>query len=109
MPLTYQPERLRRVSDAREFGRVAVLYGGDSSEREISLLSGNAVLEALKARAVDAHAFDPRDEPLSDLLVARLDRAARPGRRGRDGPGRARVPGHPLHRQRRDGLGHRHG
>ena len=73
MPLTYQPGRLRRVSDAREFGRVAVLYGGDSSEREISLLSGNAVLEALKARGVDAHAFDPRDEPLSDLLVARFE------------------------------------
>ena len=50
MPLAYQPERLRRVSDPREFGRVAVLYGGDSSEREISLLTGNAVLEALKAR-----------------------------------------------------------
>ena len=87
MPLTYQPGRLRRVSDAREFGRVAVLYGGDSSEREISLLSGNAVLEALKARGVDAHAFDPRDEPLSDLLVARFERVwiALHGPGGEDG------------------------
>src|SRR5215471_8259793 len=87
MPLTYQPERLRRVSDAREFGRVAVLYGGDSTEREISLLSGNAVLEALKARGVDAHAFDPRDEPLSDLLAARFERVwiALHGPGGEDG------------------------
>jgi D-alanine-D-alanine ligase len=87
MPLTYQPERLRRVSDAHEFGRVAVLYGGDSSEREISLLSGNAVLEALKARGVEAVAFDPRDEPLSDLLVARFERVwiALHGPGGEDG------------------------
>ena len=102
MRLTYRPERLKRVSDPRDFGRVAVLFGGDSSEREISLLSGNAVLEALKARGVDAHAFDPRDEPLSDLLVARFERVwialHGPGGRGRDAPGRTRVPGHSLHR-----------
>src|SRR5215472_621865 len=87
MPLTYQPGRLRRVSDAREFGRVAVLYGGDSSEREISLLSGNAVLEALKARGVDAHAFDPRDEALADLRSARFERVwiALHGPGGEDG------------------------
>ena len=87
MPLTYQPGRLRRVSDPREFGRVAVLYGGDSSEREISLLSGNAVLEALKARGVEALAFDPRDEPLSDLLVAGFERVwiALHGPGGEDG------------------------
>jgi D-alanine-D-alanine ligase len=87
MPLAYQPERLRRVSDPGEFGRVAVLYGGDSSEREISLLSGNAVLEALKARGVEARAFDPRDEPLSDLLVAGFERVwiALHGPGGEDG------------------------
>jgi len=68
MRLSYQPERLQRVSAAREFGRVAVLYGGDSSEREISLLSGSAVLAALKERGVDAHAFDPRDHALGELL-----------------------------------------
>jgi len=87
MPLTYQPERLTRVSDAREFGRVAVLCGGDSSEREISLLSGNAVLEALKARGVDAHAFDPRDEELSELLTGRFERVwiALHGPGGEDG------------------------
>jgi D-alanine-D-alanine ligase len=66
--LTYDPRAMHRVSDPREFGRVAVLFGGDSSEREISLLTGNAVLEALKQRGVDAHAFDPRDEPLGQLV-----------------------------------------
>jgi D-alanine-D-alanine ligase len=87
MLLTYQPERLRRVGEAREFGRVAVLYGGDSSEREISLLSGNAVLEALKARGVDAYPFDPRDEPLSDLLAGSFERVwiALHGPGGEDG------------------------
>ena len=68
MRLHYDPTQLRRVTDAKEFGRVAVLLGGDSSEREISLLSGNAVLEALKRRGVDAHAFDPRDRALASLL-----------------------------------------
>src|SRR6267142_1785422 len=52
MRLSYEPRQLRRVTDAREFGHVAVLFGGDSSEREISLLSGNAVLDALKRRGV---------------------------------------------------------
>jgi len=74
MRLSYQPRQLRRVTAAGEFGRVAVLFGGDSSEREISLLSGNAVLEALKRRGVDAHAFDPRDAALSELLARRFDR-----------------------------------
>src|ERR1700732_654837 len=74
MRLLYDPQGLRRVSDARAFGRVAVLFGGDSSEREISLLTGNAVLEALKRRGADAHAFDPRDRALPDLLAERFDR-----------------------------------
>jgi D-alanine-D-alanine ligase len=68
MRLQYDPTQLRRVTDPKEFGRVAVLLGGDSSEREISLLSGNAVLEALQRRGVDAHAFDPRDRALASLL-----------------------------------------
>src|SRR3954471_13439863 len=55
---------LHRAADAKEFGRVAVLLGGDSTEREISLLSGNAVLAALQRRGVDAHAFDPRETSL---------------------------------------------
>src|SRR5215469_9314106 len=87
MPLTYQPERLRRVSDAREFGRVAVLYGGDSTEREISLLSGNAVLASLKRRGVDAYAFDPREKALTMLLTESFDRVwiALHGPGGEDG------------------------
>jgi D-alanine-D-alanine ligase len=68
MRLAYDPTGLRRVTDPKEFGRVAVLLGGDSSEREISLLSGNAVLAALQGRGVDAHAFDPRDRHLASAL-----------------------------------------
>ncbi len=70
-----------------EFGRVAVLMGGSSSEREISLLSGNGVLAALRSRGVDAHAFDPAQRELSEL---RRDGYARcfialHGRGGEDG------------------------
>jgi D-alanine-D-alanine ligase len=72
MRLQYEPTALRRVTDPKDFGRVAVLFGGDSSEREISLLSGHAVLEALQRRGVDAHAFDPRDRSLATLDVDRV-------------------------------------
>ena len=72
MRLQYDPTALRRVTDPKDFGRVAVLFGGDSSERDISLLSGNAVLEALKRRGVDAHAFDPRDRSLATLAADRV-------------------------------------
>jgi D-alanine-D-alanine ligase len=87
MRLTYDPRGLRRVREPREFGRVAVLYGGDSSEREISILSGEAVLAALRRRGVDAHAFDPHDRALSDLLVERFERVwiALHGPGGEDG------------------------
>ncbi len=50
-----------------EFGKVAVLLGGPSAEREISLLSGNAVLAALKGKGIDAHAFDPAERDLWEL------------------------------------------
>jgi D-alanine-D-alanine ligase len=64
-----------------------VLFGGDSSEREISLLSGQAVLEALKRRGVDAHAFDPRDQAVPELMAQRFDRVwiALHGPGGEDG------------------------
>ena len=58
---------LHRATDAKEFGRVAVLLGGDSTEREISLLSGNAVLAALTRRGVEVCAFDPREASLVSL------------------------------------------
>ncbi len=78
---------IRRARDAREFGKVAVLLGGDSSEREISLLSGNAVLAALRRRGVDAEPFDPRERPVQDLGAGRYDRAwiALHGPGGEDG------------------------
>ncbi|MHB9118268.1 MAG: D-alanine--D-alanine ligase [Burkholderiales bacterium] len=71
----------------REFGKVAVLLGGRSAEREVSLLSGGAVLEALVARGVDAHGFDPAERDLSELKRDGYDRAfvALHGRYGEDG------------------------
>ena len=49
------------------FGKVAVLMGGDSTEREVSLMSGAGVLQALLSKGVDAHAFDPAERDLADL------------------------------------------
>jgi D-alanine-D-alanine ligase len=87
MRLRHEPKQVHRVSEAREFGRVAVLFGGTSTEREISLLSGNACLQALLKRGVDAHAFDPRDRPLNELVTRNFDRAfiALHGPGGEDG------------------------
>ena len=45
--------------DVQALGKVAVLMGGSSAEREVSLMSGAGVLQALRSRGVDAHAFDP--------------------------------------------------
>ncbi|MGB8856577.1 MAG: D-alanine--D-alanine ligase, partial [Burkholderiales bacterium] len=56
------------------FGKVAVLLGGTSAEREISLLSGNAVLKALQAKGVDAHAFDPKLRSVFDLPREKFQR-----------------------------------
>ncbi len=71
----------------QRFGKVAVLMGGRSGEREISLLSGNAVLAALREQGVDAHAFDPQHRDLSELKHQHFDRAfiALHGRHGEDG------------------------
>jgi D-alanine-D-alanine ligase len=70
-----------------EFGKVAVLMGGPSSEREISFLSGNAVLAALQSRGVDAHAFDPAERSLYELKADGFSRVfiALHGRFGEDG------------------------
>jgi D-alanine-D-alanine ligase len=68
-------------------GKVAVLMGGPSAEREISLISGNAVLAALQGKGVDAHAFDPAERELFDLKREGFARAfiALHGRFGEDG------------------------
>ena len=68
-------------------GRVAVLMGGHSAEREVSLMSGQGVLQALRGLGVDAHAFDPAARPLQDLRTDRVDRCfvALHGRFGEDG------------------------
>ncbi len=69
----------------KKFGKVAVLLGGKSGEREISLKSGNAVLAALKRSGIDAVAFDPAEQPLHD--IEHFDRVfiALHGRFGEDG------------------------
>jgi D-alanine-D-alanine ligase len=69
------------------FGKVGVLFGGRSSEREVSIMSGTGVRNALKSRDVDAHAFDPGRQSLADLEAARFDRVfiALHGRGGEDG------------------------
>ncbi|HEX3096758.1 MAG TPA: D-alanine--D-alanine ligase [Usitatibacter sp.] len=69
------------------FGKVAVLMGGPSAEREISLISGKAVLEALLSRGVDAHAFDPAEREILELRREGFERAfiALHGRFGEDG------------------------
>jgi D-alanine-D-alanine ligase len=69
------------------FGKVAVLMGGRSAEREISLKSGAMVLAALRREGIDAHHFDPRDQGLDQLIAQKFDRAfiALHGRFGEDG------------------------
>lgn len=70
-----------------DHGRIAVLMGGVSAEREVSLMSGRAVLAALQAAGVDAFAFDPAQRSVCDLRAERVDRAfiALHGRQGEDG------------------------
>jgi len=70
---------------AADFGKVAVLLGGRSAEREISLLSGNAVLAALRRQGVDAYAFDPAERELADLREFDRGFIVLHGRGGEDG------------------------
>lgn len=72
---------------AQNFGKVAVLLGGRSAEREISLQSGHAVLDALRRGGVDAYPFDPAEQALEELLHQGFNRAfiALHGRFGEDG------------------------
>ena len=75
------------MRDPNSFGKVGVLMGGMSAEREISLMSGNGVLAALRAKGIAAHAFDPGERPLGDLATQGFARVfiALHGRFGEDG------------------------
>jgi len=75
------------MDQMKKFGKVAVLFGGRSAEREVSLKSGAAVLAALLRSGVDAHAFDPAVQNLQALVDDGFDRAfiALHGRFGEDG------------------------
>jgi D-alanine-D-alanine ligase len=77
----------RSARSAQEFGKVAVVFGGTSTEREVSLKTGAAVLAALKRRGVDAFGFDPRDQLLPQLLESGTERVwiALHGPGGEDG------------------------
>jgi len=73
--------------DPRSLGKVAVLFGGNSAERDISILSGTGVLQALQSVGVDAFAFDPAQRPIQQLKAEGVDRCfiALHGRGGEDG------------------------
>ncbi|HEY1057879.1 MAG TPA: D-alanine--D-alanine ligase [Limnobacter sp.] len=73
--------------DPKSLGKVVVLYGGKSAEREVSLKSGSMVLAALKRQGVDAHGFDPAEHSMVELLEGHFDRAviSLHGRFGEDG------------------------
>ncbi|RQR56743.1 D-alanine--D-alanine ligase [Burkholderia sp. Bp9002] len=61
--------------DPKRFGKVAVLFGGESAEREVSLTSGRLVLQGLRDAGIDAHPFDPAERPLSALKEEGFERA----------------------------------
>ena len=73
--------------NSTEYGKVAVLMGGKSAEREISLQSGQAVFDALKRKKVDAHIVDAKDDVVGQLQKNNFDRAfiMLHGRYGEDG------------------------
>ncbi len=78
---------MKAASDAKAYGKVAVMLGGTSAERPVSLNSGAAVLAALQRQGIDAHAFDPANRNLGDLISGEFDRVfiALHGRLGEDG------------------------
>ena len=73
--------------DVKALGKVAVLMGGTSAEREVSLMSGTGVLNALKSQGVDAYAFDPAQRELGELKREGFSRCfiALHGRHGEEG------------------------
>ncbi len=72
---------------AQEFGKVGVLFGGRSAEREVSLMSGKGVLAALQSQGIAAHGFDPAERSIAELAAEKFDRVfiALHGRYGEDG------------------------
>ncbi|VAW72338.1 D-alanine--D-alanine ligase [hydrothermal vent metagenome] len=78
---------ITEVTDAKQFGKVAVLFGGTSAEREVSLNSGKAVIAALQHDGVDVHPIDPGENVFEQLKSAQFDRAfiVLHGRGGEDG------------------------
>jgi D-alanine-D-alanine ligase len=84
MSAVFDPDR---PIDPAALGKVAVLMGGASAEREVSLMSGSGVLAALRSQGVDAHAFDPAERPLQALRDEGFARVfvALHGRGGEDG------------------------
>jgi D-alanine-D-alanine ligase len=87
MRLRYDRLGFYRATQVADFGQVAVLFGGSSAEREVSLISGKAVLGALERRGVAAIGFDPARRPLADLLDLKVERVwiALHGTGGEDG------------------------
>jgi D-alanine-D-alanine ligase len=75
------------AQEAKAFGKVGVLMGGLSAERDVSIMSGTGVLAALQSQGVDAHAFDPGQRSLAELAAEKFDRVfiALHGRYGEDG------------------------
>ncbi|MFT4745951.1 MAG: D-alanine-D-alanine ligase [Congregibacter sp.] len=71
----------------KNFGKVAVMFGGSSAERDVSLNSGKAVLQGLLNMGIDAHAFDPAEQPLTQLMAEKFERVVimLHGRGGEDG------------------------
>ena len=69
------------------FGKVGVLFGGRSAERDVSIMSGTGVLQALKSRGIDAHGFDPAERSMAELAAEKFDAVfiALHGRYGEDG------------------------
>lgn len=75
------------AQEAQAFGKVGVLMGGLSAERDVSIMSGTGVLAALQSQGIDAHAFDPGQRSLAELAAEKFDRVfiALHGRYGEDG------------------------
>ena len=80
-------DKAQKSIDPKSLGKVVLLLGGRSSEREVSLMSGKGVFDALQGAGVDVTRFDPQEQPLSELEKGDYDRAviSLHGRFGEDG------------------------